>query len=113
MAASLLRETALGQIVRYATKGRLLKYPEELPDFVIPECYTNESVLLVTRSRSVTSTPREPALEETEELEEEVPDGDLEKQESAFEDDDRRESNTLDLTRTKTREETLPYSKER
>ena len=114
MAVALFRETALGQIIRHASKGSLLKYPEELPDFVIPECYTNESVLLVPRIDSESSTSHEVDLEEVEEPQERTFEEDLEKQQSALgDDDDRRESDAVKVTRTMTREATLPYSKER
>ncbi len=35
----LVRETPLGQFLRWATKNRVLKYPEEEPDFVLPKDY--------------------------------------------------------------------------
>jgi MFS transporter, DHA1 family, multidrug resistance protein len=34
-----MRDAALGQIIRWATKGRLLKYPEEEPNFQLPLGY--------------------------------------------------------------------------
>jgi MFS transporter, DHA1 family, multidrug resistance protein len=39
MDTSLVRDAALGQIIRWATKGRLLKYPEEEPNFELPAGY--------------------------------------------------------------------------
>lgn len=38
----LVRDSPFGQLVRYATKNRVLKYPEEEPDFECPICYTGE-----------------------------------------------------------------------
>jgi MFS transporter, DHA1 family, multidrug resistance protein len=29
----LFRESAVGQLVRYATRNKMLMYPEEMPDF--------------------------------------------------------------------------------
>lgn len=41
--AALFRDTPLGQLVRRATKGRLLKYPDEQPGFKLPERYHEAS----------------------------------------------------------------------
>lgn len=38
--AALIRDAALGQIVRYVTGNRVLQYPEERSDFIIPSYYT-------------------------------------------------------------------------
>lgn len=35
----MLREAPLGQVIRWITGNRLLKYPEELPDFELPATY--------------------------------------------------------------------------
>ncbi|KAI1537146.1 ProP Permease of the major facilitator superfamily [Pyrenophora tritici-repentis] len=40
MVSALIRDAPIGQILRYLTNNRTLKYPEELPDFVIPAAYT-------------------------------------------------------------------------
>ena len=37
--SALLRDAPVGQIIRWATKGRLFPYPEELSDFQCPSCY--------------------------------------------------------------------------
>jgi len=37
--SDLIREAALGQLLRWATNNRLFPYPEELPGFEIPESY--------------------------------------------------------------------------
>ena len=116
MATVFLRETAFGQIVRYASRNRLLKYPEELPDFVVPYCYCDGSARTapkVTRSSSQTSTPPETIPKEPEEVEEQTAEPDLEKQDSALEDDDRSVQSAIRLARTKTREDTVPYSEAR
>lgn len=41
MATDLIRETAFGQIVRYATGNRVFLYPEEKPGFQCPSDYIN------------------------------------------------------------------------
>ena len=35
----MLRDSAIGQIIRFLSKDKLLQYPEERPDFVLPEAY--------------------------------------------------------------------------
>lgn len=37
--ADLIREAPIGQIIRYLTNDRVLRFPEELPDFKLPESY--------------------------------------------------------------------------
>ena len=39
MDSALLRDAPIGQLIRWATKGRLLTYPEERPDFQCPASY--------------------------------------------------------------------------
>ena len=34
-----LRESAMGQIIRFVTKNKVLQYPEEKPDFQLPDTY--------------------------------------------------------------------------
>ncbi|KAK6396581.1 hypothetical protein LTR65_008479 [Meristemomyces frigidus] len=121
MAAALLRETAIGQIIRYVTKARLLKYPEEKPGFILPSCYDLTSHFLekqatqIIETSSILPTPAtERTLEEVTEQQEEALYEDLEKQETVIEDDfARRRSAAVIVHRTKTREETLPFSAER
>lgn len=40
--SDLLRDAPIGQIIRWATKNRLLKYPEEKEDFQCPNSYAGE-----------------------------------------------------------------------
>ncbi|KAM0741978.1 hypothetical protein ACQRIT_002155 [Beauveria bassiana] len=37
--ADIIRDAAIGQIIRWATNNRYLQYPEEKPDFKLPEAY--------------------------------------------------------------------------
>jgi MFS transporter, DHA1 family, multidrug resistance protein len=39
MAQEILRDSTLGLLIRFATGGRVLKYPEEVEDFEIPSAY--------------------------------------------------------------------------
>lgn len=40
--SALLRDAPVGQLIRWATKNRVLQYPEEKPGFVCPDCYQGE-----------------------------------------------------------------------
>ena len=37
--ADLIREAPLGQLIRFVTRNKLLKYPEERDDFKLPDCW--------------------------------------------------------------------------
>lgn len=39
--ADIFRDSAVGQIIRYATKNRYLQYPEEKPGFELPQAYAD------------------------------------------------------------------------
>jgi DHA1 family multidrug resistance protein-like MFS transporter len=38
----IVRDAPFGQLVRYATRNRIFRYPEELPGFEIPSAYTEK-----------------------------------------------------------------------
>ena len=131
--ADLIREAAIGQIIRFVTRNKFLQYPEERPDFVVPNVYANPDVLFepktIPEEDSSKETPtRTPAQTPATEL----PDpgdsldsttmnstADLEKAETQFEGIRAAPTgphgypNTLGIRRTKTREETLPFTNER
>jgi DHA1 family multidrug resistance protein-like MFS transporter len=121
---ALLREAAIGQIIRYVTKNKFFKYPEEEEGFVVPEVYANPDTLLNPKTiqeesstASITETPSEGVTPFTERRESEAvleSNVDLEKAETQLEPIHAGPgSNYAHMTRTKTREETLPYSHER
>lgn len=37
MAPDMMRDAPFGQFMRFVTRNRVFKYPEEMPDFVVPE----------------------------------------------------------------------------
>lgn len=39
--ADIIRDAAIGQFIRWVTNNRYLQYPEEKPDFQLPEAYAN------------------------------------------------------------------------
>ena len=113
--SDLLREAPIGQLLRFITRNRILKYPEELPGFQLPESYNtalNEAPLEEKLSPSRSDSEGSPRkISEVEKQEDELPElkqrittrsirpGDLERQ--------------VTITRTKTRESTTPYTEER
>ncbi|RMZ70977.1 benomyl methotrexate resistance [Pyrenophora seminiperda CCB06] len=69
MVSALIRDAPIGQLLRYITNNRILKYPEELPDFVLPAAYNRSARLDPKRlSSDVTEATQvekeEPATEE-------------------------------------------------
>ena len=102
--SDLVRDAPLGQILRFVTGNRILKYPEEKPDFQLPETYNNLLNNNGEKSPHSRASSEESAkFEEMPELRHHITTrsvkaGDLE---------------APALTRTKTRESTVPYTDER
>ena len=126
--SALIREAAIGQIIRYVTKKRFFKYPEEEEGFVIPDAYANPDALLNPKDIQKESTgesiadPSNPSPEaatpSTERRESEANlqnNYDLEKAETQYQPISTGPGSSpyAHITRTKTREETLPYTNER
>ncbi|MCJ1275484.1 hypothetical protein MMC21_003287 [Puttea exsequens] len=109
--SDLVRDAAVGQLLRYVTKNKVLKYPEELPGFQLPEAYNtvlNSSDEKVPTSGSVSRSGSEANVKTESDLPQlkhhvttrSIHDGDL-------------EGGRTTLTRTKSRAETTPYTEER
>lgn len=103
--SDLIREAPIGQVLRFITKNRVFKYPEELEGFQLPESY---NTLLNAQEKSTplsdSETDEEKAAEGFPELSHHVTtrsvkSGDM-------------EANAA-ITRTKSREATTPYTEER
>lgn len=63
--SALFRDSALGQLIRYATKNKVLLYPEERPDFQCPLSYRrNEGE--GPHATSTTATPDETSEQDIE-----------------------------------------------
>ncbi|MCJ1246194.1 hypothetical protein MMC30_003399 [Trapelia coarctata] len=58
MMMDLIREAPLGQLLRYLTNNRVLLYPEERPDFVLPVTY---QAILEGKESQLSSTQTTPA----------------------------------------------------
>ena len=108
--SDLIREAPIGQLLRFITRNKIFKYPEELPGFQLPETYN--IVLNTPNSHKLGPSGSESEQEEKKEKGEEgfpalqhhvttrsIRSGDIEEQAA--------------LTRTKTRESTRPYTEER
>lgn len=108
--SDLVREAPLGQFLRFVTGNRILKYPEELPGFELPETYTN--LLNQQGEKSLHSEHSSDVENKGEDLR--PPDMPALRQhvttQSVKSDD--LEHNAA-LARTRTRESTAPYSSER
>ena len=124
--SDLIREAPLGQLIRYLTKNRMFKYPEELPDYELPPEYTAAMTGADTTGEKRKSSSESPSPSPT-------PQTDLEKQEPrqtvpgsnpALESRDTEPIKTqtandpnsptqLGLKKTKSRADTIPFSEER
>ena len=110
--SDLLREAPLGQVIRFVTRNKMLQYPEERPDFQLPECYNTalnasdgEKSLKSGHSSDAEAKQEDDQPSEMPALRQHITtrsirDGDM-------------ENNTATLTRTKSRLETMPYTDER
>jgi MFS transporter, DHA1 family, multidrug resistance protein len=59
--ADIIREAAIGQIIRWVTRNKFLKYPEEDPDFQCPNCYQDpespDSLSIIPETKSDDDSP--------------------------------------------------------
>lgn len=87
--SALIRDSAFGQFLRYATRNKILQYPEERPDFVIPDVYSGvkHNRHLPIPSDTDTLPTTEPEGPATEEVVQDYPDPEtiLEKAETSSE----------------------------
>jgi DHA1 family multidrug resistance protein-like MFS transporter len=114
----LLRESALGQIIRYFSGNRLLLYPEEVPGFQIPfERMTHErKISEINKEIDVDSELPTPAVEEVEELDRAVTaedHGDNVDMEKAETNRSRAGLEKLTSVRSMSRTQTIPFTRER
>jgi DHA1 family multidrug resistance protein-like MFS transporter len=114
----LLREAPLGQLLRWVTGNRVLKYPEELPGYELPATYTavlnasdnaEDSAASRTLSNRQTKSSRRSSGDEASPAPGTL---DLEKKETENQ-HSRDDVEALSLSRTKSRLETTPYTEER
>jgi hypothetical protein len=122
--AEIIREAPLGQIIRWVTRNRLLKYPEEMEGFELPATYnavlnstTSQEKRQAPRStppvsRQVTQEKTRRSSDSSESATANTASEELEKAETAqpgpYEDPE-----ALNISRTRSRLSTVPYSEER
>ncbi|KAG0649318.1 Caffeine resistance 5 [Hyphodiscus hymeniophilus] len=130
--ADILREAPLGQVIRWATKNRLLPYPEELPGFELPATYnamlnaTSHVPHPVRTNSKEKVRPAQPLREssnsgdssDSSETEAPTPGAasDLEKAQTHEAEEPNpyeKDIEALSLRRTKSRAETVPWTGER
>lgn len=111
--SDLIREAPLGQLIRFLTRNRMFQYPEEKPDFQLPEGYNtalNSDQHDVPHEKIGARTPNSrQSSEEAKEADLE----DLRKHVTTKSIGEGDLSGRASLQRTKTRDQTLPYSDER
>jgi DHA1 family multidrug resistance protein-like MFS transporter len=111
---ALIREAPLGQLIRWVTRNRVLQYPEELPGFELPETYNailKSSGKSPEALRPVTSRrTRQSSVSSSEGV---TPASDLEKRKTEEPNPYDKDVESLQLSRTKSRLETTPYTEAR
>lgn len=78
--SDLIRDAPIGQIIRYLTRNKLLKYPEELVDWRCPNSYDENAtsaektaaIQMDKVAREFVAVPHEPAIQEESEPKEEI-----------------------------------------
>ena len=109
--ADLIREAPIGQVIRYLTKAKYLKYPEERDDFELPAAY---NVTLSQKPESFSGSDESTqALEDTGLNHSSNPLDEKKLLERRATDVEIGSLRAATLTRTKSREETTPYTEER
>ena len=114
----ILREAPLGQLIRWVTGNRLLRYPEELPSFELPVAYStalnssdkDEAAASRTASNQRTRASSKSSAERTPATAGSL---DLEKRDTEPQRPSGQDVEGLQLSRTKSRLETTPYTEER
>jgi DHA1 family multidrug resistance protein-like MFS transporter len=121
----LLREAPLGQLIRFVSGNRLLRYPEELPGFELPSTYSavlnsadrEESAASRTISKQRTKSSRRSSSDEASPAPPAPPapaTDDLEKKDTETQHPHGHDAAAaLRLSRTRSRQETTPYTEER
>jgi DHA1 family multidrug resistance protein-like MFS transporter len=118
--AAMIRESPAGQVIRWVTGNRVLRYPEEIPGFELPEAWNSilnssekkplppvSNSRSPSRAASAATTPTEGDFEDLEK-EETTQDRDQSSPDSSGPSDAR-----LVLTHTRSRQDTQPYTRDR
>ena len=101
----LVREAPIGQIIRWVTRNRVLKYPEEQPDFQLPVSYTTALNSSERPHEKLASTPPSRTSSNNPATLDRIP--------TKTSRDGLEDLEAATLTRTKSRAATVPFSEER
>jgi DHA1 family multidrug resistance protein-like MFS transporter len=63
----MIRDSALGQLIRFFAREKFLPYPEDAPGFVLPESFNIEKLVAVQSEESIRTSVRENARNSSEE----------------------------------------------
>jgi DHA1 family multidrug resistance protein-like MFS transporter len=115
----LIREAPLGQLIRWVTRNRVLRYPEELPGYELPSTYT--AVLNsadrtgdVAASRKISKQPTNSSRRSSSNETSPTPAAnDLEKRDTEIQQPRDADPEALSLSRTRSRHEIAPYTEGR
>ena len=105
--SDLMREAPIGQFLRFVTKNKIFKYPEEMDGFQLPETYNT----VLNENLNEKSSPSRSDSEDITKKEEDLPELKHKITTRSIRSGDVEFAATL--TRTKTRESTTPYTEER
>ncbi|KAI4136398.1 MAG: hypothetical protein L6R39_007808, partial [Caloplaca ligustica] len=111
--ADLFRDAPIGQIIRFVTRNRVLQYPEEKPDFQLPEAY-NTALNSYIASPVVEKTPTRTDPTGADPDKSQPPQAlERKKTTETVNSVSSREDVEVALTRTKSREDTQQWTEER
>ncbi len=110
--ADLIREAPIGQVIRWLTKAKYLKYPEERLGFELPATY-NAVLNQKPGSTSDSEPPIPLVIEKTKSNSSRNPLGEKDSLEQDPLDIERAGLRAATLTRTKSRQQTTPFTEER
>jgi DHA1 family multidrug resistance protein-like MFS transporter len=112
--ADLIRESPIGQVIRFVTRDKYLRYPEEIAGFQIPwEGVASASVKEKFADLSDGSNHERDEKESERDVEKDLEAEGLARETTARGTLGTPLSATATINRTKSREQTLPYSAER
>lgn len=117
--ASLIREAPVGHLLRLLTRNRVLQYPEERPDFKLPDAWLqllNDDSPAVFDGNETTATespPQSPSITDVENTDRENTDGENQTEKADKEPSREADDISLRLGRTRSWQDTVPYTEER
>lgn len=112
--ADLIRESPIGQVIRFVTRNKYFRYPEEIPGFQIPwEGVTGVSGDEKLADLSVRSNHESDARDGERDVEKSLEAEELARKTTAPGSIGTHLGSTSTISRTRTREQTVPYTAER